>query len=153
VARHPASHGGVVLMNRQVWRVVVAADVGSPHSAAHRLRDVDCRARAGEQVNHDLAGVGVEPQQVLHHLWWNGAEVGLLTTRLTVSSGELPDIEMLTGFGRLSEFRMVSFFRHPLIDRVVMYPDFLGDVPKRFSRATDPTPWLCCWRLLPCGRP
>jgi hypothetical protein len=37
---------------------------------------------------------------------------------------------MLPGFGRLSEFRMVSFFRHPLIDRVVMYPDFLGDVPK-----------------------
>src|SRR5690606_8249374 len=54
----------VVPVDRQVRAVVVAADVGRPHAPAHALGYVDGGAGAGEQVDHDVAGLGEEPQQV-----------------------------------------------------------------------------------------
>lgn len=41
----------------------------------HPLGHVDCRAAAGEGVEHDLARLGEQPEQVLDHLGRHPAEV------------------------------------------------------------------------------
>ena len=78
-----------MLMNRKSRRARL--DVAGPYAAAHCLADVDRRAAAGEQVDHDVAGLGEEPKQVLDYLRRHAAEVAALVIRLV----EVPDVEVL----------------------------------------------------------
>ena len=86
--------GNIMFVDRQMRRIVIAANVRRPDTPPHRLRHVHSGTGTGKRIDNDVAGFRKEPQQVLHHLRRHGAEVGL-TTGVLVSRRELPDVEVL----------------------------------------------------------
>lgn len=84
---------------------------GAGDPSAHPLRNVDGRASARARIKDDVAGIGIEPKQVLNNLRWQLAEIGIGPC-VICRSLEGPNIKVLPGFGGLSEFRRVALFRH-----------------------------------------
>ena len=49
--------------------------VSRPHPPAHSLRYINRGARTGKQVDHGVAGIGEEPQQVFQYLRLGGMAI------------------------------------------------------------------------------
>ena len=82
-----------MLVDRQMRRIVIAANVRRPDTPPHRLRHVHSGTGTGKRIDNDVAGFRKEPQQILHHLRRHGAKVGL-AAGILVSRRELPNIEV-----------------------------------------------------------